>query len=205
VATLALFDHLFMLDNRSPLMPGIMQSLRMADDGPISRPKLTASLGLAVILALATSYWSYLFLMYRHGGSALNTWFTTYYARNLYSTWTSYLISPGEAATPKAFVTMAIGGATMASILHLHRTFLWWPLHPIGYLMGASWPMINYWFPVMLGWLCKTTVLWVGGAKLYRRLIPAFLGLILGEFFSAGLWVAIDWVAGVRGHQIFSF
>ena len=205
MATLALFDHLFMLDNRSPLMPGIMQSLRIADDGPISRPKLTGALAVAVVIAIGASYWSYLSLMYRHGGSALNTWFTTYYTRNLYSTWTSYLINPGDPATPKAFLTMVAGGASMAAILHLHRTFLWWPLHPIGYLMGASWPMINYWFPVFLGWLCKTTVLWIGGAKLYRRLIPGFLGLILGEFFSAGLWVAIDFVAGVRGHQIFSF
>ena len=44
-----------------------------------------------------------------------------------------------------------------------------------------------------------------GGAKLYRALLPGFLGFVLAEFFSAGLWVFIDALCGVRGHQIFSF
>ena len=44
-----------------------------------------------------------------------------------------------------------------------------------------------------------------GGAKLYRKLLPGFLGLVLAEFSAAGLWVAIDAICGVRGHQIFSF
>jgi hypothetical protein len=205
ITTLALFDHLFMLDNRSPLMPGIMQSYKIADAGGLSRRHVTTGMVVAVVLAMGSSYVSYLRLMYRYGGAAMNPWFTTYYTKNLYCTWTSYLITVGESAHPSEFVTMAIGAATMWGILFMHRTFLWWPFHPIGYLMGASWPMINFWFPILVGWLVKSVVLRYGGAKLYRRLIPGFLGLVLAEFFSAGLWVGIDALCGVRGHQIFSF
>ena len=202
---LALFDHLFMLDNRSPLMPCLMQSLKLSDRATISRRRLTAALAGSAVLAIICSYLSYLRLMYLHGGLTLNTWFTTYYARNLYGTWTAYLISHGEGPSPLTFATMATGAATIAGLLLMHRSFLWWPFHPIGYLMGASWPMVNFWFPVFLGWLAKSLVMRYGGARLYRQLIPGFVGLIFAEFTSAGLWVVLDALAGVRGHEIFSF
>jgi len=205
VATLALFDHLFMLDNRSPLMPGVMQSYKMADAAGLNRRQVTGGMVIAVLLAMASSYVSYLRLMYRYGGAAMNPWFTTYYTNNLYCNWTSHLISNGQDANPREFLTMAAGAGTMWGILFMHRTFLWWPFHPIGYLMGASWPMINFWFPIFVGWLVKSIILRYGGAKLYRKLIPGSLGLVLAEFVSAGIWVPIDALAGVRGHQIFSF
>ena len=72
-------------------------------------------------------------------------------------------------------------------------------------LMGASWPAINFWFPVFVGWLIKSLVLRLGGPKIYRKLIPGFMGLVLAEFVSAGLWVIVDGLTGVRGHEVFSF
>ena len=166
---------------------------------------LTLLVSMPVLLAVAVSYVAYLRLMYVHGGTALNTWFTTYYTKNLYSTWTNHLIVDGEPARPETFITMAVGAASMWALTTLHRSYVWWPLHPIGYLMGASWPMINFWFPVFLGWLIKTAVLKFGGHKIYQKLLPGFLGLIFGEFLSAGVWVVIDLFTGVRGHEIFSF
>jgi hypothetical protein len=205
LAMLTWFDHLLMLDNRSPLMPGIMQSLKLADRGSVKRGPLLLCLAAAVAVAVLASYVSDLYLMYRHGGAVLNSWFTTYYAKNLFSTWAAHLIRDGEPARPQAFGIMAIGAATMLGLLNLHHNFTWWPLSPIGYLMGATYVMINFWFPVFLGWLIRTIVLRYGGPKLYRTLLPGFIGWILAEFMSGALWVLIDALAGVRGHQIFSF
>jgi len=205
IAVLNLFDHLFMLDNRSPLMPCVMQSLKLSDRAATDRRRLTMALAWSVGLAVAVSYAAYLRLMYAHGGLTLNPWFTTYYTRSLYSTWTANLIAHGEPASATPFLTMSIGAATVVFLLTMHRNFLWWPLHPIGYLMGASWPMVNFWFPILLGWLAKSLIMRYGGARIYRLLIAGFVGLIFAEFTSAGLWVVIDFLAGVRGHEIFSF
>jgi Domain of unknown function (DUF6784) len=65
--------------------------------------------------------------------------------------------------------------------------------------------MINFWFPIMVGWIAKGLVLRFGGFRIYRNLLPGFLGLIFAEFFSAGLWVVVDFITGVKGYQIFSF
>ncbi len=202
---LVLFDHLLMLDNRSPLMPCIVQGLKIADEAQIQRRQVIAAMGFSVVLTMLLSYFAYLRLMYRHGGNNLHFWFTTYYTRNLYCTWTAHLLTVGEPANPKALVTMAIGAATMIGLIFMHRNFLWFPIAPVSYLMGASWPMINFWFPIMSGWAIKALVLHYGGGKLYRRSLPFFLGLIFGEFFSAGFWVIVDLFTGVRGHVIFSF
>jgi hypothetical protein len=204
-AILALLDHVFMIDQRSPLMPGVMQGLKMADAGNLPRRRVTLAMAASVLLAIFVSCAVYLRLMYTHGGTSLNNWFTTYYTRNLYCSWTSHLVTAGEPASPMAFVTMGVGAATMLAIMGMHHTFVWWPVHPIGYLMGASWPMINFWFPVFVAWLVKSLVLRLGGPKVYRRLIPAFMGLVLGEFVSAGIWVLVDGFGGVRGHEVFSF
>jgi len=200
-----LLDHLWMLDNRSPLLPTLLQAFKIGERAGLRQRRLAAALALSVAVAVPVSLGAYLSLMYRHGGLSLNPWFTTYYTHNLYGTWTAYLMTQGEPATPTTFLTMSLGAATMGALLLLHRLFWWWPLHPIGYLMGASWPMINFWFPIFLGWLVKSLVLRYGGAKIYRRLIAGFLALILAEFFAAGLWVVIDSCTGVTGHEIFSF
>ncbi len=202
---LVLFDHLLMLDNRSPLMPCIIQGLKIADEVQIRRRHAMAAMGFSVVLAMSLSYFAYLRLMYRHGGNNLHFWFTTYYTRNLYCTWTAHLLTVGEPANPKALIMMVVGAATMLGLIFMHRNFLWFPVAPIGYLMGASWPMINFWFPVLTAWSIKALVLHYGGGKLYRNTLPFFLGLIFGEFFSAGFWVIVDLFAKVRGHVIFSF
>ena len=61
------------------------------------------------------------------------------------------------------------------------------------------------WLSIFLAWLCKATILRYGGVRAYRALLPFFLGLILGEFTTACLWLFIDGAYGVEGNMIFNF
>jgi hypothetical protein len=36
-------------------------------------------------------------------------------------------------------------------------------------------------------WIVKSAVLRLGGMRLYRQLLPFFLGLVLGHYFTAGV------------------
>ena len=42
-----------------------------------------------------------------------------------------------------------------------------------------------------------------GGLRGFRRFRPFFLGLVLGEFLIAALWLGIDALLGVTGHNVF--
>ena len=54
-----------------------------------------------------------------------------------------------------------------------------------------------------MAWLCKVLVLKYGGARWYRRTKPFFLGMILGQYASGGMWIVIDGFTGMQGNYLF--
>lgn len=63
-----------------------------------------------------------------------------------------------------------------------------WPLHPIGLVLVNTWYLNIAWFSIFLGWLFKIIILRYGGSRFYERMLPLFLGLIIGEVFASILW-----------------
>ena len=59
------------------------------------------------------------------------------------------------------------------------------------------------WFSILLGWLFKSVILKYGGIRLYQRLKPFFLGLVLGQISCAGLWMIIDFLFGMTDNYIY--
>ncbi len=87
-----------------------------------------------------------------------------------------------------------ISGFLITMLLMAARTFwLRFPLHPLGFVMVASYAG-PIWGPFFIVWVIKSLVLRIGGMGTYRRLIPFFLGLVIGHFFTAGVvwgWVGL--------------
>jgi hypothetical protein len=65
--------------------------------------------------------------------------------------------------------------------------FIGWPFHPVGYLVSTSFGVFRLGVPLFLSWLIKTLLLRYGGLPAYRRALPFFIGLVLGEFSAAML------------------
>jgi hypothetical protein len=72
----------------------------------------------------------------------------------------------------------------------------------LGLLMSLSYPLSRLWFSIFLGWGCKALIMRFGGVDTYRRLIPVFLGLILGEVIMILFWLIIDGCQGRIAHQL---
>jgi hypothetical protein len=85
-------------------------------------------------------------------------------------------------------MAMSAGAATTVGLGLLRHRFWWWPLHPLGYLAANGWGMHWYWLPFFLGWLWKALTLRYGGLRLYRRLLPFAIGLIMGDMIGRALW-----------------
>jgi len=86
---------------------------------------------------------------------------------------------------------MALGAAMVSALAWLRLNFVWWPLHPLGFVMATSWASLNLWFSLFLGWLFKLLTIHYGGLRGYRRLRPLFLGLILGDVLGAVCWIIV--------------
>ena len=85
----------------------------------------------------------------------------------------------------------------------MRQTFVWWPLHPLGYTMLSSWATFKLWFSIFLGWGMKFAIVKYGGLKAYRQARPVFLGLVIGEMTCAGLWAILGMITGISsGYRI---
>ncbi len=102
-------------------------------------------------------------------------------------------------------IFLGIGGAVMWLLTVLHYEFPRWPLHPLGFAIGPTQPVVDLWFSIFIGWLIKTTVLHLGGYRAFRVAIMIFLGMILGQFAASGLWAIIDAVTGVQENMIYVY
>ena len=85
-----------------------------------------------------------------------------------------------------------------------HRSFLWWPVYPLAYIIGDTGVITTIWGSALVGWAAKEAIQRLGGSVSYSKFRPAFLGLILGEFFMVSLWVLIDAILDRAGHVILS-
>lgn len=76
-----------------------------------------------------------------------------------------------------------------------------WPVHPIGMLLARSYFGDTIWVSVFWGWLIKIMVLRFGGAGVYRKLTPLFIGLIFGEVLGFIFWILVAYVLIGAGLQ----
>ena len=101
------------------------------------------------------------------------------------------------------WINMAIGTSIMGGLMVARRVYLWWPFHPLGYAIGPVWIMDHLWFNMFLAWLIKVLVLKYGGARLYIKTRPFFIGMILGYFTPGGFYMIIDHFNDMNGNIIF--
>jgi hypothetical protein len=59
-----------------------------------------------------------------------------------------------------------------------------------------SGPLKAFWFSIFIGWCGKRLLLRYGGAAAFRRARPFFIGLIVGEILSAGMWMFVGLCTG---------
>ncbi len=69
------------------------------------------------------------------------------------------------------------------ALVALRAVFPRSPLHPLGFVMTTSYGYA-YWGSFLTIWAIKAVILRIGGARLYVRLVPLFVGLVLGQVFA---------------------
>jgi hypothetical protein len=154
----------------------------------------------AILLATAVGsigiFWAYLYVVYRLGASSarMERWPISF-PREIYTDlghWFRNHSVPNYGAQRAA----VFGLLFALTIGALRQRLAWFPLHPLGYAVCGSWGMTQIWMAVMVGSLCKMLFLRIGGLSLYRRSVPFFLGLILGEMVIGGGWTLVGIALG---------
>ena len=170
--------------------------------GEIARRKrwLLLAIALAIAVSGVSTFWMSLSITYREGGVNVAR-----FVEGLPDfTWEYVGRRVDENAGPNwlGWLIRLSGAGVMAGLLFLNRRFLWWPLHPLGFVVSMDRVMDTAWFPVFLAWLLKIVLLKYGGLKAYRSLWPLFYGLILGQFVAGGFWLIVDHFTGTTGNGL---
>lgn len=194
--------HVWAADIRVFVMATATNALKMIEEmDPRNRRIVFWAMILALFIGIAGSFWMIFHMSYRHGGINLNAWFfkglpADTYGQALRNLDLVHTYWPGMGF-------LAGGASAMTAMMWLRQRFTWWPLHPLGFAIGANQMMNVIWFNVFLAWLIKRLVLRYGGASAYRHSQRFFLGLIAGQSLCNGAWLVIDYFTGKVGNPIF--
>ena len=162
----------------------------MAERARIDSRKLMIGMMIAIVLGVFVTFWVYLHVLYRMGAAGKARGWIVYMGWETYNRLQSWLSDP---RAPNYGETSAIGGGFMFTIflMIMKIRFLWWPLHPAGYVLTTGAGLGRSWFAVFISWSIKSVILRFGGAKRFRQAAPFFLGLILGDYTLGCLWSII--------------
>jgi hypothetical protein len=75
---------------------------------------------------------------------------------------------------------LGIGVAITLALAVLRSTCMWFPLHPVSYLLASSYFLQGFWLPILLAWVLRTILFRLGGAQTIRKgLVPFCIGMFL--------------------------
>ncbi|MDE0317733.1 MAG: hypothetical protein OXM61_22875 [Candidatus Poribacteria bacterium] len=192
------FQRVMMRDWGGILMPSVLHGFKAADPLRLNRKSVLGAMALAIVVAIGVSYAASLPLIYEKGG--LNLQGGPFVgAPRYFNHMVSLIQYPRDAKLGEAY-SMILGVGITSFLLIMQRQFMWWQLHPIGYVMGAVYSSYFLWSCIFIGWFLKFLVLKSGGIGYFRKFRPLFMGLIIGEFGIVGAWMVLGMFTGVNYH-----
>jgi uncharacterized protein DUF6785/uncharacterized protein DUF6784 len=166
------------------------------------RRRLFWGIAAAIVLTVVVSLWVRLSAGYAHGAINLNQFYGINAAQYPYQFMQNAINSP-VGPNWDAMAQMCFGAAAMLLLELAHYKLLWWPFHPLGFPISSVFG--GMWFSMLFALIFKSVVLQYGGPAIYRKLMPVFLGLIIGDIVPAGIWLIIDYFTGMSGNILGSF
>jgi len=198
LAVMMVMDTTFFIELRGLLLTAFLDSLKIAQSARIRlRLFLPAFVG-SVVIAMVVGAIFQIWLPYREG--AVNMYWYSYYFSNRIGLfdYEPVMRGPVDGVGWQGPFFLVVGATFTAFLAYMRYNFLWWPFHPIGYALCASWTILVFWFPCVVAWAIKSVTIRFGGMRVYRAARPLFLGMVLGEFATAVVWGLISWSTGIR-------
>jgi len=197
----SMFQGSLMVDLRGFVMPSFIQGFKLAHDRKINVKGLLALMLACTFIAFGLGTYMNVSLGYAQGGQTLDPWYSGAASTQPASAAAS-LMHGVTTSSWSNLIWIAVGMGLTYGMMLARARMPWFPLHPIGFLVCLSYPMSQIWFSVFLGWLAKSLITRFGGTDSYRKTIPLFLGLALGDVFMMLFWLIVDGAQGHIGHKL---
>jgi len=187
---MAFLSNISTWDLRCVAMPHQLDGYKMAEELDINRGRITWAIIGATVVGVPVAFWSSLKIWHVIGALAKGEVWRVNQGKAPFERLATQLNAPRP---PDILGSLFVGVGLLITIalFALRAQFLSWPFHPVGYAIAGTRSMAAQWFPFLIAWACKTLILRYGGPKFYRRALPFFLGLVVGDFINGGLYTFI--------------
>lgn len=198
--SLTVLSYFFWFDTdfRTVSMPSQMEGFKIAESAGTPMRAVSAGILAAGAIAAVGSFVAVLCIYYHYGAittNVCNDW-RRQNGELPFTTLAHWVDSPLRPDVTR-MLWVGAGFLVVAALSLLRGRYPWWPLHPAGFVLAhAGLSMWYVWFPMLMGWAVKAVILRVGGVKLFRRCVPFFIGLVIGDVLISCLFA----IAGVAFH-----
>ena len=198
-ANLTMFSYYWFF-NRSYTchpMPHQLEGFKLAERTGMDSRRLASAMMIAAAVGIPVAFWVYLHMFYKEGAASGLGWHALGNGNHTFGSNLQYWLN-NLSLTDSIHVAFMGGGMAFTFFLMVMRTrFLWCSLHPIAYPLARDYNMNRMWFAIFISWAVKIMLFKYGGLKMYRKALPFFIGLILGEFMIGGGWSIIGMILGI--------
>jgi len=192
-------NAVLMRDARANVMAAFLHTLKIATELRLNRRevrRLIAGVAAAIVVTLLVTIYVSLVELYGRGALGVYDFYHKGPINVLKGTFT--MLTDQPTVRPDNLAWMAAGGGFVWLIALAHNRLLWFPLHPIGFLMATGGPMARWWFSYFVGWAIKSLILKFGGSDTYLLARPFMIGLILGNVASMVFWMLFGLRSGTQ-------
>jgi len=197
----SLIQNIFTIDMRGFLMPSFVQGFKLAYDRNIDGRRLMALISAIVVISLGMSEWMLVRMGYLYGGSTFH-FFTANIGPQI-AGWNYDSLRHGTHGSGLASLFwILVGAALVYAMVSARAVYPGFGLHPLGYLLCLNNCIADQWLSIFVAWSLKVVITRYLGSETYRRLVPAFLGLVLGQVCMIVFWLIIDGLTGRTGHSL---
>jgi len=214
LTSMAMQKGVHMFDLREIFMPYLANGVRAANQARVSMKKVMLVFAVTAVVAVAASAFGKIVTSYKYGGVNLDLGANITFPASFFGSLADFQKNPptfeylkigDRRIFPVNGAHVIVGGVLAAGMLVMRATFLWWPFHPFGLVMCGTWAMDMFWFSFFLGWLIKVFFMNFLGASTYRRFVPLFLGLAVGESLIAAFWALLGLATGTPGISVLPY
>jgi hypothetical protein len=184
---------------RSHVMPHHMESQKIAHAARLDGGRLWAATYAAALVGAAAALWIVLHVSYQYGAEGTMRGPARWFATEGFQRLNSWLDTPQERSLPGTYA-MGLGFFFSVGLLWARTQWVWFPLHPVGYAVSSWWAIHLFWLPLLIAWVVKVLILRYLGLTGYRRALPFFIGLIVGEYVVGTAWQLLGILGGFQAY-----
>jgi hypothetical protein len=171
--------------------PHQLEGFKMAERANTPARQMFKVMLFAGLIAMPLAFFVLLFNYFKWGcATSMVVGWGVRYGSTSYDELSMWLTNPlPPNVTGMGFMGLGLVASLFMGYMRMH--YLWFPLHPLAYAIGHSWGVVQLWAPLFIGSTIKYFMLKFGGLATYRRSLPFFFGLILGEIAIGSLWTLV--------------